>query len=156
MTSLKGCDYLVRDLNSPRWSMLVLVRQLPWLPLVCRSIGHAAGTRPRPPWKLALRREPGIEPVCDPACCWRINVRKHYHEVAGLRVDPQVPVHARRAPAVAHRAVPVAVPKNCEPVGVPGARASVRLPGDQQLCGVGTEQLVAQQCPAEPGQVPGS
>ena len=110
-----------------------------------------SGTRSKSPvWKLALRREPGVEPGCDPACCWRIHICKHDRDVAGLRVDPQVPVHAWRAPAVAHRAVLLDVPPVYEPVGVPDARRCVYLSGDQQPRGVGAEQLVAQQRLGEP------
>src|SRR5438445_607736 len=73
------------------------------------------------PGNLVLRREPGVKPGRDPLCRRRIRVRKHDRDVAGLQVDPQVPVHSRRAAAVAHRAVPLRVPAIFEPVGVSGA-----------------------------------
>jgi hypothetical protein len=45
-----------------------------------------------------LAPEAGRQASCDPLCCRRIHVGQHDHEVAGLRVDPQIPVHACRAP----------------------------------------------------------
>ena len=51
--------------------------------------------------------EAAVEVVGRSACRQRIEVRQHHDHVGGLRVDPQVTVHAGRAASVAHGAVSV-------------------------------------------------
>jgi len=91
--------------------------------------GSPADAIPVPGAGRRASRRSAVRPA-DP--CWPARPR-----CSRTWVDLQIPVHARRAPAVADRAVPLGVPEIFEPVGISDTGRQFRLSGDQQLGGAG-------------------